>query len=228
MNWEPCFFSCLSKTRMWGVNQGLCVIMLGLMLGTDIGESMRFELESGKTKCIAEDIKANAMSVGKYAIISPDGVPLSDSHKLVVRVSSPKGNSYHLGDEVDSGTFAFTAAETGDYTACFWANRHKPPVKMTIDFDWKTGVAAKDWTNVAKKGQVESMEFELKKLYDSVIAIHEEMFYLREREEQMQQLNKETNSKMATLGLFSLLLCLCVVGLQVWHLKTFFERKKLL
>ncbi|KAK8592874.1 hypothetical protein V6N12_044967 [Hibiscus sabdariffa] len=58
------------------------------------------------------------------------------------------------------------------------------------------------------------MEFELKKLYDSVIAIHEEMFYLREREEQMQQLNKETNSKMATLGLFSLLLCLCVVGLQ--------------
>ncbi|GMJ09294.1 hypothetical protein like AT1G26690 [Hibiscus trionum] len=140
---------------MWGIKPGLCVIMLGLMLGTDKGESMRFELESGKTKCIAEDIKANAMSVGKYAIINPDEGPLSDSHKLVVRVSSPKGNSNHLGDQVESGTFAFTAAESGDYTTCFWANRHKPPVKMTIDFDWKTGVDAKDWSNVAKKGQVE-------------------------------------------------------------------------
>ncbi|GMI67418.1 hypothetical protein like AT1G14010 [Hibiscus trionum] len=212
---------------MWGkINPGLIVIILGVI---EIGESMRFELESGKTKCIAEDIKANAMTVGKYSIINPDeGYALPESHKLVVRVSSPKGNSYHLGEQVDSGTFAFTAAEGGDYTTCFWAKRNTPPVRMTIDFDWKSGVAAKDWSNVAKKGQVETMEIELKKLYDTVLAIHEEMFYLREREEEMQQLNKETNSNMATLGLFSLLLCLSVAGLQIWHLKTFFERKKLL
>ncbi|XP_039009817.1 transmembrane emp24 domain-containing protein p24delta7-like [Hibiscus syriacus] len=195
----------------------------------NVRESMRFELESGKTKCIAEDIKANAMTVGKYSIINPNEEgPLPISHKLVVRVSSPKGNSYHLGDQVDTGAFAFTAAEGGDYTTCFWANRHNPAVKMTIDFDWKSGVAAKDWSNVAKKGQVETMEVELKKLYDTVTVIHEEMFYLREREEEIQQLNKEANSKMATFGLFSLLLCLSVAGLQIWHLKTFFERKKLL
>ncbi|XP_040947806.1 transmembrane emp24 domain-containing protein p24delta8 [Gossypium hirsutum] len=99
---------------------------------------------------------------------------------------------------------------------------------MTIEFDWKSGVAAKDWSKVAKKGQVETMEIELKKLYDTVSAIHEEMFYLRERDEEMQELNKETNSKMATLSFFSLLLCLYVAGLQIWHLKSFFESKKLL
>ncbi|MBA0728469.1 hypothetical protein Golax_001365 [Gossypium laxum] len=158
--------------------------MIGLVAETEIGESMRFELESGKTKCIAEDIKANAMTVGKYSIVSPsEGQPLPDSHKLVVRVSSSKGNNYHLGDQVDSGTFGFLATESGDYTTCFWANKHKPPVKMTIDFDWKSGVAAKDWSKIAKKGQIETMEIELKKLYDTVAAIHEEMFYLRERYE---------------------------------------------
>ncbi|KAB2085235.1 hypothetical protein ERO13_A05G368600v2 [Gossypium hirsutum] len=214
---------------MCGLNLGLIVIMIGLVVETETGESMRFELDSGKTKCIAEDIKANAMTVGKYSIVNPsEGQPFPDSHKLVVRVSSPKGNNYHLGDQVDSGTFAFTAAESGDYTTCFWANKHKPPVKMTIEFDWKSGVAAKDWSKVATKGQVETMEIELKKLYDTVSAIHEEMFYLRERDEEMQELNKETNSKMATLSFFSLLLCLSVAGLQIWHLKSFFERKKLL
>ncbi|TYI86258.1 hypothetical protein E1A91_D04G052500v1 [Gossypium mustelinum] len=181
---------------MCGLNLGLIVIMIGLVVETEIGESMRFELDSGKTKCIAEDIKANAMTVGKYSIVNPsEGQPFPDSHKLVVR-----GNNYHLGDQVDSGTFAFTAAESGDYTTCFWANKHKPPVKMTIEFDWKSGVAAKDWSK--------TMEIELKKLYDTVSAIHEEMFYLRERDEEMQELNKETNSKMATLSFFSLLLCL--------------------
>ncbi|MBA0665942.1 hypothetical protein Goklo_002408 [Gossypium klotzschianum] len=197
---------------MCGLNLGLIVIMIGLVVETEIGKSMRFELDSGKTKCIAEDIM-------QYSIVNPsEGLPFPDSHKLVVR-----RNNYHLGDQVDSGTFAFTAAESGDYTTCFWANKHKPPVKMTIEFDWKSGVAAKDWSKVAKKGQVETMEIELKKLYDTVSAIHEEMFYLRERDEEMQELNKETNSKM-----FSLLLCLSVAGLQIWHLKSFFESKKLL
>lgn len=60
---------------------------------------------------------------------------------------------------------------------------------------------------------------------DSMFSYSTCMFY---REEEMQELNKETNSKMATLSFFSLLLCLSVAGLQIWHLKSFFERKKLL
>ncbi|XVF58315.1 hypothetical protein PTKIN_Ptkin07bG0056000 [Pterospermum kingtungense] len=211
------------------LNLGLVLIILGSMLETEIGQSMRFELESGNTKCISEDIKAGAMTVGKYSIVTPnEGYSLPESHKLTTRVTSPYGNNYHHGDRVASGSFAFTAAEGGDYTICFWALDHKPSVLLTVDFDWKTGVATKDWSKVAKKGQVETMELELKRLYDSVTSIHEEMFYLREREEEMQQLNIETNSKMATLSLFSLVVCLSVAGLQIWHLKSFFERKKLL
>ena len=56
---------------------------------------------------------------------------------------------------MDSGNFAFTASEGGDYTACFWAALHNPPISVTVEFDWRTGVAAKDWSKVAKKGQVE-------------------------------------------------------------------------
>ena len=48
------------------------------------------------------------------------------------------------------------------------------------------------------------------------------------REEEMQELNRRTNSRMAWLGFLSLAICLSVAGLQLWHLKNFFERKKLL
>lgn len=56
---------------------------------------------------------------------------------------------------MNSGQFAFQASESGDYMACFFAADNKPAVTMTIDFDWKSGVAAKEWSNVAKKGSVE-------------------------------------------------------------------------
>ncbi|KAI7999976.1 Transmembrane emp24 domain-containing protein p24delta9, partial [Camellia lanceoleosa] len=88
------------------------------------------------------------MSVAKYTIVNPnDPHPFPESHKITVRVTS-----------VESGQFSFQAAEAGDYMTCFWALDHKPQSTITIDFDWKTGVAAKDWTNVAKKGTIDVLD----------------------------------------------------------------------
>ncbi|XP_065858841.1 transmembrane emp24 domain-containing protein p24delta9-like [Euphorbia lathyris] len=208
----------------------LIVRTLGLILiYTKIGEAMRFDLHSGRTKCISEDIKTNSMTVASYHIFNQnEPSPLPDSYKLIVKVTSPYGSTYHYGDHVTSGNFAFTAVESGDYTTCFWIVDHDPPVVLSVDFEWRTGVAAKDWADVAKKGQLEIMELELKKLYDTVVSIHDEIFYLREREEEMQQLNRSTNTRMTGLGFLSIVVCLAVAGMQVWHLKTYFERKKLL
>ncbi|KAL2946693.1 hypothetical protein AAZX31_20G028700 [Glycine max] len=156
--------------------------LLLLVLFSSSTESLRFEIQSGHTKCISEDIKSNSMTVGKYQIVSPnEGQPLPDAHRFTVRVTSSYGNNYHYGDRVQTGQFAFAAVEAGDYMTCFWAVDHNPVETLTVDFDWKTGVAAKDWSNVAKKGQVDVMELELKKLQDTVSSIHEEMFYLREK-----------------------------------------------
>nr|URM60700.1 HD-ZIP family protein [Gymnema sylvestre] len=206
----------------------LLIMILGFICFSRV-QSLRFDLESGHTKCIAEDIKMSSMTVGKYHIVNPsEGIPLPDSHKVTVRVTSSYGNNYHYADHVNTGQFAFQATEAGDYMACFFAADHKPSVTMTIDFDWKSGVAAKDWSSVAKKGSVELMELELRKMYDTVQSIHDEMFYLRQREEEMQELNQSTNSKMAWLSFLSLFVCSLVAGLQLLHLKTFFEKKKLI
>lgn len=72
-----------------------------------------------------------------------------------LQVTSAYGNSYHYSDHVTEGHFAFQAVEAGDYMACFFAADHKPSTSITVDFDWKSGVAAKEWTSVAKKGSVE-------------------------------------------------------------------------
>ncbi|XP_027348921.1 transmembrane emp24 domain-containing protein p24delta9-like [Abrus precatorius] len=192
--------------------------------------SMEFELKPGHPKCISEDIKSKVITVGEYRVVNPNqGNPIPHSHKITVRVRSPYGNSYHYEDHVYTGNFAFTAAETGDYTACFSVpSDPNPALVVTVDFVWRTGIVAKDWSKFAKKGQIEVMELELKKLYDLITLIHDEMFYLREREEEMEDLNTETSMQILTFSFLSILVCLSVAGLQLWHLKIFFEKKKLL
>ncbi|GKD64690.1 transmembrane emp24 domain-containing protein p24delta9-like protein [Tanacetum coccineum] len=190
---------------------------------------MRFDIKTGATKCITDDIQSYSLSVGKFTIVNPDqDYPLPDSHRITVRISSPLGNNCHYADQKEFGTFAFTANEDGDYMACFMVAKQNPPATLTIEFDWRSGLAAKDWSKVAKRGQLEMMEIDLKKLFDTVASIHDEMFCLREREEAMQHLIRSTNAKMATFSFFSLIVCLTVAAMQLWHLKTFFEKKKLI
>ena len=63
--------------------------LLSLAVMCSVANSMRFDLQSGQTKCISEDIKTNAMSVGKYSVVNPqEGYPLPDSHRIVVKVTS--------------------------------------------------------------------------------------------------------------------------------------------
>ncbi|VYS58983.1 unnamed protein product [Arabidopsis thaliana] len=215
----------IHKTKL----RWILTMMTMMMMVIRKGESMRLDMESGNTKCISDDIKTNYMTVGTYSIVNPnEGHHLPPSHKLFVTVSSPKGKSHHHAENVESGKFVFTAEETGDYMTCFVAPGYRPTAKFAVDFEWKSGVEAKDWTTIAKRGQITMLEVEVRKLLDVTETIHEEMFQLREREREMQELNRSTNSRMAALSLLSFVVTMSVAGLQLWHLKSFLERKKLL
>ena len=70
------------------IERGDIIVVLGvILLILRSVESIRFDLETGHTKCIAEDIKLNSMTVGKYQLVNyNEGLPLPDSHKITIRV----------------------------------------------------------------------------------------------------------------------------------------------
>lgn len=74
----------------------------------------------------------------------------------MVQVTSPYGNNLHNMENVTHGQFAFTTQESGNYLACFWADAKSHGNKnVSINIDWKTGIAAKDWASIAKKEKIE-------------------------------------------------------------------------
>lgn len=53
------------------------------------------------------------------------------------------------------GQFAFTTHEAGSYLACFTVDGHQGSGDVSVNIDWKTGIAAKDWDTVARKEKIE-------------------------------------------------------------------------
>ncbi|KAF9608440.1 hypothetical protein IFM89_009806, partial [Coptis chinensis] len=135
-------------------------------------------------------------------------------------VTSPYGNNLHHQENVTQGQFAFTTSEAGNYLACFWVDGHNHGGGASVNLDWKIGIAAKDWES--------GVELELRKLEGAVEAIHENLLYLKGREAEMREVSELTNSRVAWFSVMSLGVCIVVSGLQLWHLKHFFQKKKLI
>ncbi|ESQ48958.1 hypothetical protein EUTSA_v10022117mg [Eutrema salsugineum] len=193
-------------------------------------EAIWLTVPSSGERCVSEEIQANVVVVADYLCIDQENVGLGPT--IDIRVTSPFGKELYKKTNETHGQFAFTTSESGTYIACL--SLHHDQTHYTVNttaivsLDWKMGIGAKDWDAVAKKEKIEGVELELRKSTERVGAIRANILYLRFREASMREINEKTNKRVAQLSLMSLGLSLVVSLFQVWHLKRFFLKKKLL
>ncbi|CAF2256128.1 unnamed protein product [Brassica rapa] len=212
------------------------------LLTVNHGEAIWLTIPAtGGTKCVSEEIQSNVVVMADYYVVdeqNPGNTPA-----VSAKVTSPYGNDLHHQDNVTHGQFAFTTQETGNYLACFSVDSSHPlPNPLTLGIDWKTGIAAKDWDSVAKKEKIEAsyiyinisslfffgVELQLTRLEGLVQAIRENIEYIKNREGEMREVSEATNARVAWFSIMSLGVCLSAAGAQIWYLKRYFHKKKLI
>ncbi|KAJ4851346.1 hypothetical protein Tsubulata_048220 [Turnera subulata] len=214
---------------------GVAVLSSILLLCVTVTEAVWLTIPSTGTKCISEEIHNNVVVMADYYVVDEE----HPEHNTTVsaRVTSPYGNNLHHIENVTHGQFAFTTSEAGNYLACFWLDSHQQQATgVTLGIDWKIGIAAKDWDSVAKKEHIEAsclcaphgVELDLRRLEGAVKAIHDNLLYLKEREAQMREVSETTNGRVAWFSIMSIGVCITVSVLQIWHLKHYFQKKKLI
>ncbi|XP_022927935.1 transmembrane emp24 domain-containing protein p24delta4-like [Cucurbita moschata] len=185
-----------------------------------------FNLPSTGTKCVSEEIHNNVVVLADYVVISEN---YTHAPTVSVKVTSPYGNNLYHKENQTNGQFAFTTAEAGNHLACFWIDgHHERGGDVSLSLEWRTGITAKDWESVARKEKIEGVELELRKLEGVVEAIHENILYLKEREAEMRIVSEKTNGRVAWFSIMSLGVCILASTLQLWYLKRFFQKKKLI
>ncbi len=117
--------------------------------------------------------------VGEFSISPPN-------EAVSVTVSDPTGLVVYSKTQSGDGKFAYTAAAGGEYRACFIG---ASAGDKTINFNLRMGLETKDYSAAAKKDNLKPLEVELRRLEDTVTMIHNEMLYMKTREEAMRSTN---------------------------------------
>uniref|UniRef100_A0A0E0CRZ3 GOLD domain-containing protein n=1 Tax=Oryza meridionalis TaxID=40149 RepID=A0A0E0CRZ3_9ORYZ len=168
-------------------------------------EAVWLDLPQSGTKCVSEEIQSNVVVLADYALMLHHHMETPYITMKMLRL------------------FAFTTSEAGNYLACFWIDSAEKGSGISINLDWKIGIAAKDWDVIAKKEKIE-----LRKLEVAVQSIHQNMIYLKAREAEMRTVSEKTNARVAWFSILSLSVCIVVSILQLWHLQGYFQKKKLI
>lgn len=205
--------------RMW--------VLLILLCAARRSAAIWLSLPPTGTKCVSDEIHNNVVVLADYVVISDDHVHHTPT--ISAKVTSPYGNTLYHKENITHGQFAFTTTEAGSYLACFWVDgNYTGSGDLSINMEWKTGIAAKDWESVARKEKIEGVELELRKLEEAVEAVHENLLFIKSREAEMRTMNEATNYRVALYSLMSLTTCIVASVLQILYLKRYFQKKKLI
>ena len=124
-------------------------------------------LRSDAHAWLLQEINKDVLVVGDFRSYSKEN-PAIDV-QLDVRVEEPQGGVVTDMRARSNGQFAFTSKVSGEYKTCFVLHDAHLVSTTVVKLDWRMGVAATDWSSIAKKEHLDSMTVELRKVSSDTI-----------------------------------------------------------
>jgi len=189
---------------------------------------LQFDVPNSAMRCLWEDYYVGQVIVGKYSI-----PPLAHM-QMTLSITDPNGHPvWENSDASGDGTFAFTAEMDGNYKFCFRDTRrpgayggNTPSRRVSINAEEKqVNVEAEAG---AGKHTIRPIEYRLRMMERQTQELEVEFKRYREREARHRDTSESTNTRIPSLSTFTILILLCVGAWQVYYLKNYFRKKKLL
>ena len=204
--------------------------VFGLILSV-VSAELTLQLYGGQVKCFGEELAKNELMVVKadslegknFQLRIFSGVNENEAMSLS-RKTMDKSKSVFDSSDKSSVQHAFTSSKAGPHWVCLETLEKMSEIKLDV----RTGVSAKDYSQIAKKDGLDASQTALAQVIDALKSYHSNLVYMREREERMRQTYDMASGKIITASAVSLVLVILAAGAQMLYFKRFFRTKKII
>ena len=190
-------------------------ILLGIISQINTQQtSLEITLESKEDQCLSEYYKegiANVISIYSDSdcqmdIYEPEGDPLYSNSSQIHQ-------------------FSFISEKNGYYDFCI---SNENDYNITYTFILKTGIAARDYSSLAKTRDLKPSEIELEKINDRKKNIEHFAFASDRNQRRFERRIERLTSKIITCSLIIMGVMIIIGGVETFYLKKFMERRKII
>lgn len=177
--------------------------------------TLEFVLEVSQTNCLYEYFPESTLVILEV-------IPTGEN----VQIELKKPDQSILQSRKNE-TFkeAFTAETSGYYEVCIM-NYGKSTT--TIYFDLKYGVAAKDYSSIAKTKDLQPIDLELTKITDKKNTLNHYVRVSQQHEKMFEQSLDSISSKIVFYSMILMAMMIIIGVIETVYLKKFMERRKII
>jgi hypothetical protein len=190
-------------------------ILLGIILQINTQQtSLEISLESKEDLCLSEYYKegiANVISI------------YSDSD-CQMDIYEPDGDSLYTNSS-QIHQFSFISEKDGYYDFCIVNDND---FNISYTFILKTGIAARDYSSLAKTRDLKPSEIELEKINDRKKNIEHFAHSSDRHQRRFERRIERLTSKIITCSLIIMGVMIIIGGVETFYLKKFMERRKII
>lgn len=175
--------------------------------------SFKFHLPHDQIICFKEDLASETLAIVEVSSNNDFGLRVQDSGK------------YYLYERIKTEhKYSWTAFDSGIYSCCVFSQSDS----VEIEFEFKKGVMAKDFSQMAKIKNLKGIEVNLKRLDELAKEIHKKVQFLREREEKLRNTNATIHSRVIVYSICTICILVALAIIQIMYMKRFFKSKKMI
>ena len=210
------------------------MLLTGLLLSAGLVSATEFQVKipPAGTRCFGEELQAHDLLVvrAESAIIKDMNFTLVIKNSLKEAAShyaiTSGGHEVYKEEKKSSVSHAFTATLAGPHWVC--VSNLDSYKELDVMMTMKSGVAAKDYSKIAKKEHLEPAQIAMRRIDDLLTEYRGNLFYQRRREERMRETVDSTSDRALAFCLFNGVLIIAVGFVQAYFFRKFFRSKKII
>ena len=206
-----------------------------LVLSAAMSQATEIQLTiaAAGTRCFGEELGMHDLLVVKASSIKDPSMLFSMIIKTSIKdgagntaAYSGTGTVVYREERKSQVSHAFTSTHSGAHWVCI--TNLDSYRDLIVQLSMKSGVAAKDYSQIAKKDHLEPTQITMRRIEDLLHEYRSNLFYQRRREERM----RETIDATADRALLFCIVNACIItgiGLfQAYFFRRFFKSKKII
>ena len=174
------------------------------------------EVKPGKTYCIGEYLTEDTVAIFAMS---------SDQKNIIINLSDPQGKHLYTKKYQQDVRLSLTATESGNYEMCI---RNNDRAEAKIRFEFLSGIAAMDASEIAKESSIQPAEAAIVRLKDMSKDLINDLNSVVKEEDQNLKANDAISSKITMVSIITLGVMIAVGVIETVYIQKYLQNRKLI
>ena len=202
----------MSKNKIFFINLILLLINISQIYSANFG----FEVKPGKTYCVGEYLTEDTVAIFAMS---------SNQKNIIIDLLDPKGKYLYTKKYQQDVRLSLTATESGNYEMCL---KNNDRVEAKIRFEFLSGIAAMDATEIARESSIQPAEAAIVRLKDMSKDLITDLNSVVKEEDKNLKANDAISSKITMVSIITLAVMIGVGVIETVYIQKYLQNRKLI